>query len=1213
MATVHIEFFFATNLTVSYSNLTLAATGSFSGNINAVGMTTVPRYMIWNDGAGTGNWNTNDFNWNNGSAKWENLRGATDCAIFGATGIGTVNLSQPVTAGSLYFRSPCYTISGNSLSLKGASAITNDADAVISGAIVSGRLNKWGPAMLTLSGANNYSGGTFVDAGTLRISSDASLGAVPGSPATSITLNSGQLFNASSPSLDANRTVMLGAGGGCIESGGGNTFTVNGQITGPGGLGVVWDSGTVVLSGVNNYAGATTIGVSGNAYNNSAAANPTLQLGSSTALPGTDLIFGINPNHITATLDLHGFNGTVAALTGGANAIVDNLSGGAGALSVGNNGASSTFGGVIRNTGGAVSLNKLGSGTLTLSGANTFAGTATVNAGTLALSSSSSLAGPVSIGAGGTFDVSAVGSGTYSPPSGVAVMAGGTASPANLKGAFGGTVDLGSGTNPIVLAYDGSNPALSISRGALLLNGNTITVNSPSNLGSGTYPIIQVADGTIVTNGSFTVKGTAIAHGYHAGVSASGGQLFLDVVQFSPLSITTVGPFAPSQTYGSVSLSAAVSPSDATGRVTFYDGSTLVGTGTLFTATATCTPVASLLTVAGSPHHITASYEGDDYYAGSSSSVFNLIITPRTVTLGGSKTYDGTTTITPAAGLSLENNVDGANLYLAPSFGSALLNGKNTPSESITSIITTNLNYATLARVQTAAGAGGTGSSSATVNLSSAPVNGNTLVAVICISQSSSGGVSGISQSGVTWSRAATAAVGGGFLGSGADTEIWYAPVGSGAGTGVTISHSVLYACAATVIEYGGVLAASPLDQTATSTGSSGPAITGTTATTAQANELWVGGVSYENSSSLTAIQNGFTVAANATEHWFSLLGTEAYVTVQALDKVVSTTGGAYTGGNLGLSTSWSAAIATFKAASHTTYTTNLTLAGSAAPNYTLTPSGTVTVAPTNLTVTAATNTKPYDGTTSAAAHPTITVGSIQPGDSAPVWTETYANQNAGTGKTLTPAALIITDGNGGANYNYTYAPDFTGVITAQSSSTLLSSDINPSGLTTNVTFTATVTGVPPLELPTGGVVFLANGTPFATNGLISGSITASTTALPVGHNTITAQYVGGGNSQASLSSPLDQVVTNSVIYSTVNAILSISNNHNGTFTLNLHGTPGAQYYVANSGNTRTPMTAWTPVVGSTNTASNPGGTWSCVVSNPAPAYYRTIAVNPAP
>jgi len=885
---------------------------------------------------------------------------------------------------------------------------------------------------------------------------------------------------------------------------------------------------------------------------------------------------------------------------------------------VGNGGASSTFSGAIRNTGGTVSLNKIGSGTLTLAGANTFTGAATVSAGTLALSSSGSLAGRVNIGAGGTFDVSAVGSGTYSPPSGVAVMASGTANAANLKGAFGGTVNLGSGTNPIVLAYDGSNPALTISQGALSLSNNTITVNSPSNLGEGSYPLIQVTEGTLLTNGIFKVNGTAIAHGYRPSLSVNSGQLILDIVQVSTPSFTTVGPFAPSQTYGSVSLSATVAPSDATGTVTFYDGSTPVGTGTLdgTTGTATCTPVASLLPVAGSPHQITASYEGDFNYAGSSSpDSADLTITPRVVTLGGSKTYDGTKTITPAAGLSLVNNVDGANLYLAPASGAAWLTDRNIPSADITSVLTTNLIYETPARVQTATGTNGTGSSSTTVNLSSAPASGNTLVAVICISQNSSNAISGISQSGVTWSRAASVAVGGGYLGSGADTEIWYAPVGSSAGTGVTISYGALYGCAATVIEYSGLVAASPLDKTATSAGNSSPAVTGTTATTTQANELWVGGVSYENNSSLTAIQNGFTGAANAAERWFNFLGTEKYIMVHALDKVVSTTGGAYTGGNLGLSTSWSAAIATFKTASYTTYTTNETLAGSAAPNYTLSPSGTVTVAPTNLTVTAATNTKPYDATTSAAAHPTITAGSIQPGDTAPVWTETYADMSVGTGKTLTPAHLTVADANGGANYNYTYAPDFTGVITALATSTLLSSDINPSGLTTNVTFTATVTGVPPLELPTGNVVFSANGTPFATIGLISGSITTSSASLPAGTNAITAQYLGGGIFQASSSTALAQVVTNSVIYSRTNVVQSLVNNRNGTFTLNLRGTPGAQYYLVASpaGNIKAPMASWTPVAGTTNITADSEGKWSCMVSNPAPAYYRPVAVNPAP
>ena len=51
-----------------------------------------------------------------------------------------------------------------------------------------------GREMLTLSGANTYSGGTFVRAGTLQITSDAQLGAVPGSPAINLTLAGGQLL-----------------------------------------------------------------------------------------------------------------------------------------------------------------------------------------------------------------------------------------------------------------------------------------------------------------------------------------------------------------------------------------------------------------------------------------------------------------------------------------------------------------------------------------------------------------------------------------------------------------------------------------------------------------------------------------------------------------------------------------------------------------------------------------------------------------------------------------------------------------------------------------------------------------------------------------------------------------------------------------------------------------------------------------------------------
>jgi len=77
-----------------------------------------------------------------------------------------------------------------------------------------------------------------------------------------------------------------------------------------------------------------------------------------------------------------------------------------------------------------------------------------------------------------------------------------------------------------------------------------------------------------------------------------------------------------------------------------------------------------------------------------------------------------------------------------------------------------------------------------------------------------------------------------------------------------------------------------------------------------------------------------------------------------------------------------------------------------------------------------ATDTKQYDQTTSSVGVPTLTSGVLQGSDTV-TWTQTFDTKNVGTGKTLTPAGLV-SDGNGGNNYSYTYTPVATGVITAK-------------------------------------------------------------------------------------------------------------------------------------------------------------------------------------
>jgi hypothetical protein len=90
---------------------------------------------------------------------------------------------------------------------------------------------------------------------------------------------------------------------------------------------------------------------------------------------------------------------------------------------------------------------------------------------------------------------------------------------------------------------------------------------------------------------------------------------------------------------------------------------------------------------------------------------------------------------------------------------------------------------------------------------------------------------------------------------------------------------------------------------------------------------------------------------------------------------------------------------------------------GNSGANYTVSTVASTTgvIDPAALTITAVPNTKTYDGTTSAAAIPTVS--GLQGSDSVTGLAETYDNKNAGTGKTLNVSAYTVNDGNAGANY----------------------------------------------------------------------------------------------------------------------------------------------------------------------------------------------------
>lgn len=75
---------------------------------------------------------------------------------------------------------------------------------------------------------------------------------------------------------------------------------------------------------------------------------------------------------------------------------------------------------------------------------------------------------------------------------------------------------------------------------------------------------------------------------------------------------------------------------------------------------------------------------------------------------------------------------------------------------------------------------------------------------------------------------------------------------------------------------------------------------------------------------------------------------------------------------------------------------------------------------------------------------------------------------------------------------------------------TVLSSSTQPSAIGQAVTFTATVSS--PAGTPTGSVTFSSAGTALGTAALVGGQATVTTSALPLGSRTITADYGGGAS-----------------------------------------------------------------------------------------------------
>jgi autotransporter-associated beta strand protein len=189
-------------------------------------------------------------------------------------------------------------------------------------------------------------------------------------------------------SIEGSGNYVLGAK--ALTVGSNNLSTeVSGVISGTAGSLIKTGSGTLTLSGTNTYTGATTVN------------GGTLALSGAGSIATSGGVANNGVFDISATTS----GATIASLAGGGSTIL-----GARQLTVGSNNLSTEVSGVISGTGG--SLIKTGTGTLTLSGANTYSGGTTITDGTLQLGtagSMGSIVGAVTVGGTGTFDVTNAG------------------------------------------------------------------------------------------------------------------------------------------------------------------------------------------------------------------------------------------------------------------------------------------------------------------------------------------------------------------------------------------------------------------------------------------------------------------------------------------------------------------------------------------------------------------------------------------------------------------------------------------------------------------------------------------------------------------------------------------------------------------------------------------------------------------------------------
>jgi YVTN family beta-propeller protein/autotransporter-associated beta strand protein len=265
--------------------------------------------------------------------------------------------------------------------------------------------------------------------------------------------------------------ISLQSQGGTIDTNG-NTATLSGPITGPGGLTKV-GAGTLILSGTSSYLGATSVNFG------------TLQAAAANVFSASSA-FSVAAG---AVLDLNSFNQTIGSLSGAGQ-----VSLGTATLSAGADNTSTTFSGVMSGVGGG--FTKIGTGTLTLSGNNSYTGPTNVNGGTLDVEGTIAASSLTTVNSSGLL----MGTGTVGS---TVVASGGTFQPGSgAPGSFmtvAGNLAFQSGSTYMVQLNPATASFVNVT-GAATLNGATSAVFATGNYVANRYTILNAAGGV---NGTF--------------------------------------------------------------------------------------------------------------------------------------------------------------------------------------------------------------------------------------------------------------------------------------------------------------------------------------------------------------------------------------------------------------------------------------------------------------------------------------------------------------------------------------------------------------------------------------------------------------------------------------------------------------------------------------------------------------------------------------